>query len=149
MFSALHRRNFALLWFGQLISLTGDWVLFIALPFYVFALTGSALATGAMFIAETLPRLFLGSLAGVFVDRWNRRRTMIVADVSRALILLLLLLVRSRDLVWIVYVVAFAETSISQFFVPAKSAIIPSLLAEKDRVAPNSPDAFIDRVTRL
>ncbi len=149
MFSALRRRNFALLWFGQLISLIGDWVLFIALPFYVFALTGSALATGAMFIAQTLPRLFLGSLAGVFVDRWNRRRTMIVADVSRALILLLLLLVHSRDLVWIVYVVAFVETSISQFFVPAKSAIIPSLVGEKDLVAANSLDAFSDSVTRL
>src|SRR6266702_1225736 len=149
MFAALRRRNFALLWFGQLISLIGDWVLFIALPFYVFALTGSALATGAMFIVQTIPRLFLGSVAGVFVDRWNRRRTMIVADVSRALILLLLLLVHSRDLVWIVYVVAFVETSISQFFVPAKSAIIPSLVGEKDLVAANSLDAFSDSVTRL
>lgn len=149
MFAALRRRNFALLWFGQLISLIGDWVLFTALPFYVFALTGSALATGAMFIAETVPRLFLGSLAGVFVDRWNRRRTMIVADVARALILLLLLLVHTRDLVWIVYIVAFVETTISQFFVPAKSAIIPGLVGEQDLVAANSLDAFSDSVTRL
>lgn len=88
MFAVLGQRNFALLWVGQVVSLIGDWVLLIALPFYVYALTGSVLATGAMFIAETLPRLVLGSLAGVFVDRWDRRWTMIVADVLRALILL-------------------------------------------------------------
>jgi len=76
MLAALRQRNFALLWFGQLISLLGDWILFVALPFYIYTLTGSTLATGIMFMVQTLPRLFLGSVAGVFVDRWNRRRTM-------------------------------------------------------------------------
>src|SRR5712691_1616441 len=109
MFAVLGQRNFALLWVGQVVSLIGDWVLLIALPFYVYALTGSVLATGAMFIAETLPRLVLGSLAGVFVDRWYRRWTMIVADVLRALILLLLLLVRSNQWIWFIYVVACCE----------------------------------------
>jgi hypothetical protein len=54
-----------LLWFGQVISVAGDWVLFAALPFYVYSLTGSALATGAMFMIATLPRVLLGSVAGV------------------------------------------------------------------------------------
>jgi hypothetical protein len=63
--TVLRQRNFGLLWLGQLISTAGDWVLFIALPFYVFSLTGSALATGVMFIVETLPRVLLGSVAGV------------------------------------------------------------------------------------
>ncbi len=149
MLKVLRQRNFALLWIGQVISLIGDWVLTIALPFYIYALTGSALATGAMFIAVTLPRLLLGSLAGVFVDRWDRRWTMIAADVSRALLLPVLLIVRSSQWLWIVYVVAFVESAISQFFIPAKSAIIPRLVGEEHLVAANSLDALSDALTRL
>src|SRR5579884_1501541 len=88
MIAALRQRNFSLLWFGQLISLLGDWILFVALPFYIYTLTGSTLATGVMFIVQTLPRLFLGSVAGVFVDRWNLKYTMVIVNLVQALILL-------------------------------------------------------------
>ena len=80
MVETLRNRNFTLLWLAQLISMTGDWVIFIALPVYMYEQTGSVLATGAMFISNLLPRLLVGSVAGVFVDRWNRKRTMIIAD---------------------------------------------------------------------
>ena len=149
MFGLLRQRNFSLLWFGQLLFLVGDWVLLVALPFYVYDLTGSALLTGVMWMVESLPRLLLGSLAGVFVDRWDRRRTMIVADLTRALILLPLLLVHSREWLWVIYVVAFLESVISQFFVPAKGAIIPRLVSEKDLIAANSLNAMSDSLTRL
>jgi len=65
----LRQRNYTLLWVGGLISVLGDWVLIAALPFYVYSLTGSALASGGMFIALTVPNVLLGSVAGVFVDR--------------------------------------------------------------------------------
>ncbi len=55
MITLLRQRNFAFLWFGQLVSILGDWVLFVALPFYVYNLTGSVLATGGMFVIRTLP----------------------------------------------------------------------------------------------
>ncbi len=145
----LRRRNFALLWFGQLISVTGDLVLFIALPFYVYELTGSALATGGMFMAHALPPLVLGSVAGVFVDRWDRRRTMIVADLLRAGLLLFLLVVRSPGRLWILYLVATLESALSQFFLPAKGALLPALVGEKDLMAANSLDAAGNAVTRL
>ena len=149
MFSLLRQRNFGLLWVGQLISTMGDWVLFVALPFYTFSLTGSTLATGAMFMAGALPRLLLGSVAGVFVDRWDRRRTMIAADVLRAAILLGLLWVHSRDQVWLIYVSSFALACVSQFFVPAKSAIIPRLVSQGDLMPANSLNALSDALTRL
>jgi hypothetical protein len=69
MLAVLRQRDFSLLWFGGVLSVTGDLFLFIALPFFVYERTGSVLATGAMFAAETLPRLLFGSMAGVFVDR--------------------------------------------------------------------------------
>jgi MFS family permease len=75
MLPVLRQRNFSLLWVGQIISMIGDWILFVALPFYIYSLTGSTLATGIIFIVQTLPRLFFGSVAGVFVDRWNRKYT--------------------------------------------------------------------------
>ncbi len=149
MLAVLRQRNFALLWFGQLISLTGDYVLIVALPFYTYQLTGSVLATGVMFLVQALPGLFLGSLAGVFVDRWDRRWTMIASDLLRAGVLLFLLLARSRDLVWIIYAVAFTEQLISLFFIPAKGAIIPNLVEEQHLMAANSLNSTSDAITRL
>src|SRR5215470_5438421 len=119
MLATLRQRNFGLLWFGGLISLAGDWMLNVALPIYVYTLTGSALATGGMLIARIIPNLLLGSVAGVFVDRWDRRHTMIVANLLMALALLPLLLVRSADWLWLVYLVAFVQATIAQFFRPA------------------------------
>jgi len=81
LLSVLRRRDVALLSFGGLISGLGDWLLIIAFPFYVYQVTGSPLATGGMFLAPALARLTIGPWAGVFVDRWDRRRTMIVCDI--------------------------------------------------------------------
>ena len=142
MLIVLRQRNFALLWFGQLASTIGDMVLFVALPFYIYDRTGSALATGAMFIVQTMPSLLLSPLAGVLVDRWNRKRVMVVADLLRALVLLPLFIVHSTEWLWLIYPIAFGKMSISQFFVPAKSAIIPSLVAKKYLMKANSLSAI-------
>lgn len=149
MLAVLRQRNFSLFWIGQLISVFGDWVLLIALPFYIFDLTGSALATGAMFMASNLPRVLLGSVAGVFVDRWDRRRTMIAADLLRAALMLTLLTVHSVRWLWIVYLVAFTQATIAQFFNPAKNAAIPLLVGEQDLIAANSLNSLSGELTRL
>ena len=149
MLATLRQRNFALLWFGQLISMLGDWLLFIALPFYIYTLTGSTLATGIMFIVQTLPRVFLGSVAGVFVDRWSRKQVMVITNLIQAVVLLPLLLVHSQSLVWIIYVFAFLESSVSQFFNPAEMAIIPSLVDEQHILSANSLNSMSQELTRL
>jgi hypothetical protein len=71
MIAVLRQRDFSLLWSGGILSVVGDFFLFVALPFFVYERTGSTLATGAMFAAQTMPRLLFGSVAGVFVDRWD------------------------------------------------------------------------------
>jgi len=149
MLAVLRQRNFALLWAGGLISMLGDWLLFIALPFYIYNLTGSALATGAMFIAETLPLLLFGSIGGVFADRWDRKRTMIVADLLRAALLLLLLAVRSPEWLWAIYLVVFVQSSVGQFFNPAKGALIPQLVDEQQLMPANSLNSLGVELTRL
>ena len=149
MIAALRQRNFAFFWFGQVISLIGDWVLFVALPFYVYSLTGSTLATGIMFIVQTIPSIFFGSVAGVFVDRWNRKRTMLIANIAQAITLVPLFIVHSQQWIWVVYIFAFVESVIAQFFIPAKSAIIPNLVDEEHLLAANSLNSMSQELTRL
>jgi MFS family permease len=149
MITTLRQRNFALLWFAGLISMIGDWVLFIALPIYTYNLTKSSLATGIMFMAGTLPRVLLGSVAGVFVDRWDRKWTMVIADLARAVLLLLLLMVRSSESIWIIYLVAFLQATISQFFGPAENALLPQLVDESHLVAANSLNSLNNNLARL
>ena len=73
-------------------------MLLAALPIHVWRLTSSGVATAAVFAASLIPRALLGSVAGVFVDRWDRKRTMIAADLLRTLLLLPLLLVDAPGL---------------------------------------------------
>lgn len=149
MFATLRNRNFALLWFGQLGSIFGDFALFVALPFFVYDLTGSAVATGVMFMAQTLPRVLLASVAGVLVDRWDRRVVMIVADVVRGGTFLLVLLVRSPEMLWLLYAVAFINAAMGRLFQPAKNALVPRLVPPEHLTAANALNALSDNLARL
>jgi MFS family permease len=149
MFSLLRRRDFALVWTASLISATGDWVLLIGLPIYVYQLTGSTLATSAMFVAELVPQIAFGSVAGVFVDRWDRKRTMVVANLLLTVAILPLVFVRSADEVWIVYLVAFTESMLARFLRPAEGAMLPRLVDKSDLVAANALGSFASNTSRL
>ena len=149
MIPILRQRNFALLWLGGLLSLLGDWAMLIALEYYVYRETGSALATAAMFAAYYLPTMLLGSVAGVFADRWDRRRIMVVTNIAQAFVTALLLLVDSSGWLWLAYAVMFAQTTLATFFQPAESALLPTLVGEEDLVAANSMNALNNNIARL
>lgn len=149
MIQMLRQRNFGLLWWGGLISMSGDWMLRIALPAYIFQLTGSALATGVMFMAGQVPTLVLGSVAGVFVDRWDRKRTMVIANLLMMIGLLPLSFVHSVEWLWIVYLVAFWQSCVGQFFGPAENALLPTLVNEEQLVTANSLNALNNNLARL
>src|SRR3954462_7528159 len=111
----LRKRNFALVWIGGLISVIGDWVFLIGLPITVYTLTGSALATTVMFAAGTVPSIVFGTVAGVYVDRWDRKRTLVLGNLLLAVSLLPLLAVRDASQIWIVYIVEFVSSTLVQF----------------------------------
>src|SRR5581483_265399 len=134
MFQAFRNRNLALLFTGQFASLAGDMVLFIALPFWVFQLTGSATATGIMFAALMIPQFVLSPIAGVFVDRLDRKRLMIASDLIRAALMLGYLFVNTADQVWIIYLLAFSESAVSQFFRPSVMAVVPTLVTGEEEL---------------
>lgn len=149
MWATLRQRDFSLLWFAGLISLTGNWMLSIALPVMIYQMTGSALAIGGMLLANTLPRILFSSMAGVFVDRWERRRTMVVINLLLALSILPLLLVRSAEWLWLVYAVSFVQSTLAQFFGPAENAMLPLLAKPEQLVSANALNALNNNLARL
>ncbi|MGE5641777.1 MAG: MFS transporter [Byssovorax cruenta] len=149
MFNLLRQRNFALLWFGGLISIMGDRVLLVALPYFVYQQTGSTFASALMVAAELLPRLLFGSVAGVYVDRWDRKKIMVITSVAQGLVILPLLLVRSAESMWIVYLVSFFQTMLAMFFGPAENALLPLLVEEAELLPANSLNALNNNIARL
>jgi MFS family permease len=145
----LGHRSFALLWWGGLISLTGNRVLSVSLPFYVYAQTGSTLATAGMVIATIIPSILFSSVAGVFVDRWNRQQVMVISNVLLAIILLPLLVVSVTGWLWLVYVVAFLETTVATFFRSAENALLPQIVTREQLIPANSLNTLNDTLARL
>ncbi|MEO8970515.1 MAG: MFS transporter [Ktedonobacteraceae bacterium] len=129
----LINRNFALLAFGQAISNMGDFVYSTTLLIWVFLLTHSAVAVSGVLIAQYTPVFLLGPVAGVFVDRWNRRRTMIVADIARGIAALLPLIVPIALRLPAIYASVFIIASFSRFFTPAKSAVLQVIVPDKQQ----------------
>lgn len=139
-------RNFSLLWMGQLISFFGDRIHQLALAFIV-APYGD-LELGLTFAATVLPNVVLGPLAGALVDRWDRRRTMIICDLVRAGLVILVPFVITISIL-LVYLIAFAVATVSLLFRPAKNAIIPTIVDEDELVTANSASTVNETVADL
>jgi MFS family permease len=149
MLAILRQRNFALLWLGGLISTMGDYVLNVGLPIYAYLLTRSVLVLSLSVLLTSIPNIVLGSLAGVFVDRLDRKRTLVIVNLLLALGLLPLLFVRAADRIWIIYLVALVESSLEQFSTPAQSALLPTLVGEVHLVQANALNSLTDNLARL
>lgn len=134
----LRGRDFRLLWLGQIISDFGSSLTNLALLVLVNMLTGSTAALALMGIVLALPQLTFGLLAGVYVDRLNRKYIMLASDLLRGFLVLGFILVGNKDSLWLLYVVAFIEATIGTFFTPARSAIIPNIVPEAGLLAANS-----------
>jgi MFS family permease len=154
--TALKIADFRFLLAGNLISGLGSSLLVVALPYQVFRLTGSIAATGLTLAAESLPALLVGPVAGVFVDRWDRRRLMIAADLLRAVAVAGILLADRPDrlvwLVWLVwlYLAVVVENLGAVFFRPAARALLPTVVGTgQELVSANSLVALNNGIVRL
>lgn len=129
-------RDFVLLWSGQVVSTLGTRVTGVAFPLLVLALTHSPAKAGVVGFAQTLPFMLFYLPAGALVDRWNRKRVMLVSDAGRALALgsiAIMLALGSLPFAQIV-VVAFVEGSLFVFFYLSESAALPQI-APKPQIA--------------
>jgi MFS family permease len=130
-------RSFRLLWSAHTISSFGDALTSLALLVTAQRLTGSTSAVAATAIAIALPQLVFGLFAGVLVERWNRKRVMIVADVGRAVLVLGFVAV-TADRLWLLYVLAFAQSAVGTFFGPARATLVAELLPADRLLSANS-----------
>lgn len=131
-------RNFRLLWMGDVVSFFGDWFNTIAMYAIVERLTGSPFALGLVFVTKMLPMGLASPVAGLIADRFNRRRLMILADFSRALVVLGFLLVRDTGDLPLLYTLAVLQVAIGSVFIPARGASIPNITTPDELVTANT-----------
>ncbi len=136
-FAVLRRRNFALLWTGQLVSTIGSALTSIAAGILVYRLTGSALSVALTLMATVIPNLLIGLIAGVYVDRVDRKRILMVSDLLRGLLVLLVPVLVALHIAWL-YVVILLASAITTFFDPAFEAILPELAPDEELGAANA-----------
>lgn len=136
----LKNRNFFFLWLGQIISQIGDRLGQMALiAFVYFKAPGSTVEIAKILSFTIIPVFLIGPIAGVYVDRWDRRQTMYSCDFLRAVLMLTIpLFLFYTKYMSPIYLIIFVAFSIGRFFIPAKLSIIPDLVENKDLLIANS-----------
>jgi MFS family permease len=133
----MKHRSLLLLWIGELVSTAGSALTTLAASILVYRLTGSALSVGLMLIAAVLPSIAIGLFAGVLVDRFDRKKIMLVSDLLRALLSFLIPFMVVRNQLWL-YGIVMLSSMVGQFFNPAQESILPEIAGEKELSAANS-----------
>jgi MFS family permease len=136
-FAVFRNRNFTLIWSGQLISTIGDSLTALAASILVYRQTGSALSVGLMLMSTAAPSLVLGLIGGGVVDRFDRKRIMVAADLSRAVLVFLIPFLVSLNIAWL-YVIVLLTSAITQFFEPAQASVLPELASDEELASANS-----------
>jgi MFS family permease len=124
----VRERNFRLLLIGQTLTMFGDVALILVMGIWVKQLTGSTSAAGGVFLVLSIPAV-IAPFAGLVIDRFPRRRVMIVNDLFSAVFVLALLAVHDRGDIWIIYVVAGLYGLVQQVFFAARSGLLVTMLS--------------------
>ena len=138
MFAVFRRRDFSLLWSAQLISTAGSALTDLAAAIWVYRETNSALAVGLTLMATAVPSLVVGLLAGVYVDRHDRKRIMIVTCLIQSVIVGALALTVEMDSIVGLYVLILLNAGVKQFFDPAHDSLIPEMASDEELTAANA-----------
>src|SRR4051794_15233264 len=149
MSGPLRSPGFRRLWLAGFISETGDWVLLVALPVFVYQLTGSASATATTFVVALLPGLALSPVTGVLADRVDRRRLMLAGSLAQAAALTPLLAVHDAGDPLIVNAVTATQSALAALSEPAKNALLPELVARDHAPAANGLVGLNSNLARL
>lgn len=139
-FAVFRNRGFVYLWTGQLVSTIGDALTSLAAGIIVFRETnGSVLSVGLILMVSAAPTLVFGLVAGVFVDRFDRKAIMIVTVVLQAaLVASIPFLISGGNAVFWLYVIVLLSSSVKQFFDPANDSVLPEVASDEELAAANS-----------
>ncbi|MBN1680432.1 MAG: MFS transporter [Anaerolineae bacterium] len=143
IFSVMSVSDFRHLWAGQMISFVGDALAYNTMTLAIIRMADDAgeksgMYLSTLFVLSALPSLFLGIVAGTLVDRANRKHIMITADVIRGFLALGFLLVHDLNQIWIFIAVSVFLSTVSTFFFPARTAIMPLMLDKEQLLAANA-----------
>ncbi len=138
MFAVFRRRDFSLLWLAQLVSTAGSSLTDLAAGIWVYRETESALAVGLTLMATAVPSLFVGLLAGVYVDRHDRKRILIVTCLIQSVIVGLIALTVEMDSILGLYALLLINAGVKQFFDPAHDSLIPEMASDEELTAANA-----------
>ncbi|MCK9494296.1 MAG: MFS transporter [Dehalococcoidia bacterium] len=129
-FESLHIRDFRLLWFGQVSTSMGQWMDQVTRGYLIYTMTGSALDTGAVTAARGLPLLLFGIVAGALADRSGRKIQLLVAQITNAILNLILatLVLTGQVEPWHVYASAFLAGTVQAFQQPARQTLISDIV---------------------
>ena len=136
-FAVFRNRSFSLMWTGQLVSTIGSALTSLAASIYVYSVTQSALSVGLMLMATAAPTILVGLIAGVFVDRYDRKKIMMAADLIRAVLVFALPILLPYGIVWL-YVIVALSSAVGQFFEPAHESVLPEIATDQELAAANS-----------
>ena len=136
-FSIFRNRSFTLMWIGQLVTEMGTSLTALASSIYVYKITGSALNVGLMMMASAAPSLVVGLIAGVFVDRYDRKRIMMGSDLIRAVLIAAIPFLLPANVAWL-YILVMLSAAVGQFFNPAHASVLPEIATEEELNAANS-----------
>lgn len=147
----LMNKNFALLFWGKLISQLGDSIFTFALIWHIMNLTGAAIQSGFILALSAIPSIILGPLGGVIADKYNRVKIIVSMDIIRGIImigLLILQLSNKLDLIHI-YSSVILLSIFGALFTPACTAIIPNIVTKEKLVVANSLDSILVNVSQI
>ncbi|HEY7564927.1 MAG TPA: MFS transporter [Acidimicrobiia bacterium] len=130
--------DFRRLWTSHVVSTFGDALTALALLLTAQRLTGSTAAVATTAVAIALPQLLFGLIAGVMVDRWDRRRVMIASDLIRAALVLAFITIGTASQMWLLYLIAFAQATVGTFDNPARAAVLPQVAGQERLLGANS-----------
>ncbi len=152
MKAIFNNKNFVKLWFGQLVSILGDQIYFIALMVLIQNYYGNVVITGTVMMITAIPKILFSPFAGVLVDRWSLKITMVVSDLIR-MIMVLMIPVFFHYLqihnMMVIFIMTFLISTVSVFFYPAKSASIPALVEKNNLIAANSLSGTTQTIVSL
>jgi CRP-like cAMP-binding protein/predicted MFS family arabinose efflux permease len=109
----------------------------LAASIFIFRETGSALSVGLMLVATSAPSLLVGLVAGVYVDRMDRKRIMIVANLLQGVLVVLIPFLITVHIAWL-YIIVALISAIGQFFTPAQESVLPEVATDEELAAANS-----------
>ena len=131
----LESRSFLYLWMAQALSQTALNATIYVLLVRVQEQTGSTTALGLLILSFIVPSVLMGVAAGVFVDRWQKKRVLLITNLLRAVIVLSFAIL-AQDL-WLILLVNLTYSAVSQFFLPAELAAIPAVVPENQLIRAN------------